>query len=276
MGYFDLIESTIIEEVICEGQVFEIGGFSFMDEYFGELQLTAANGCDSIIDLSLLVTAPEQIKDTMTLCPDEVFEWMGQTISSDGLYSDTIVDMSGCLVYHDLLVEIDDYVEIEALIRPYSSEEKGRIELLVDPDDELTVLWNSGEEGLVLENLDPGFYEVMITDQNGCIQVRVFEVERVKEELEILLANVFSPESQNQTNRYLIPSSNDPNVKFTQMIVFDRWGNFVFDCNSPGCLIQGWDGRFNGRTVAQGVYSIKLVYEHFENIDTEYRTVTIL
>jgi hypothetical protein len=47
----------------------------------------------------------------------------------------------------------------------------------------------------------------------------------------------------------------------TQLRIYDRWGNLVYDSASEGAFIAGttgWDGKFNGELMSSGVYVVIL------------------
>ena len=53
-------------------------------------------------------------------------------------------------------------------------------------------------------------------------------------------------------------NTNEPNSFVMQ--IFDRWGNMIFERNSPGQPLRGWDGYDrNGNLLPAGVYVFKLV-----------------
>lgn len=66
----------------------------------------------------------------------------------------------------------------------------------------------------------------------------------------IEIPNVFSPNNDGINDIYLPDFSGAQSVKWT---IFNRWGSVIYDSESA---TEGWDGTFNGRTVAEGVYFI--------------------
>lgn len=65
------------------------------------------------------------------------------------------------------------------------------------------------------------------------------------------VANAFSP-NDDGINDYFAPAFPTLDVQAYRFQVFDRWGNLLFDTDTPA---QAWDGRFRGKDCAPGVYA---------------------
>ena len=68
--------------------------------------LTAANGCDSIVEISLRKNEGFFRRDTATIVQGEKLIWHGQTITTDGVYEDRQVTAFGCDSIYELHVGI--------------------------------------------------------------------------------------------------------------------------------------------------------------------------
>ena len=78
-----------LEEAICEGESFEMGGVAYTESGFFIDTLTAQNGCDSIIRLDLSVVPDSYtFLEPQSICEGETIEFYGQTISSSGTYEE--------------------------------------------------------------------------------------------------------------------------------------------------------------------------------------------
>ncbi len=56
--------------------------------------------------------------------------------------------------------------------------------------------------------------------------------------------------------------------------IYNRWGQMIFESNDPE---RGWDGKYKGNIVAQGVYVYKLVYQNSDLNSIEKKgTVTVI
>lgn len=85
----------------------------------------------------------------------------------------------------------------------------------------------------------------------------------VNEDEEPLMPNAFTPDGDG-VNDYIFPRSNK---EFTvqEFIIFNRWGNQVYEW-VPGD-VRGWDGKYKGVPVDQGVfvYYLKVSYNNYKD-----------
>jgi len=72
--------------------------------------------------------------------------------------------------------------------------------------------------------------------------------------------NVFTPNGDGDNDRFYFPYSN---LRTFQVAIYNRWGIKVFETSSPD-KSNGWDGKINGTSAADGVYSYVL---HAEGLD---------
>lgn len=84
-----------------ETQICSDGSYFFNDQNLtteGVYQdtLMTTNGCDSIIELNLLVRTEIQTTFAQTICTGEVFEFNQQSFNSAGTYQDTLLSVAGC------------------------------------------------------------------------------------------------------------------------------------------------------------------------------------
>ncbi len=67
---------------------------------------------------------------------------------------------------------------------------------------------------------------------------------------------LFSPNADG-VNDYFTIFGDVPNVqRIEKMIIFDRWGGVVFEQKDflPNQLLEGWDGKFKGKPLNDGVF----------------------
>ena len=103
-------------------------------------------------------------------------------------------------------------------------------------------------------------YTVTITDENGCVTVRTVPVtvlSRACDEPFIFFPNTFSPNGDGE-NDMLIARAKESFVDEVYWIVYNRWGEKVFEANS---LNEMWDGRYDGELVAPDSYGYYLRIE---------------
>lgn len=91
-------------------------------------------------------------------------------------------------------------------------------------------------------------YTVAVTDSNHCTTFDTVTVEVEPECGKIFVPDAFSPNGDGQ-NDVLYVRNNC--IKTFDFIVFDRWGNKVFESTNPAI---GWDGNYNGKPMNTGSY----------------------
>lgn len=95
-------------------------------------------------------------------------------------------------------------------------------------------------------------YTVIITDlETGCSYSELVKVRKVNECSEDLISmpNAFSPNGDGNNDTYQMYSGTIEEIEYFR--VFDRWGSLVFESNDRNFA---WDGRYNNKTLAEGVY----------------------
>ena len=98
---------------------------------------------------------------------------------SEGFYSVSISDASGCSAFFEYEVELFSFLSIEATIENNlcANEAEGSISLSIDANgNDYSLEWNDGSIEEDRENLEAGFYELKITDEFGCVYNYEYEV----------------------------------------------------------------------------------------------------
>ncbi|MGP8215302.1 MAG: gliding motility-associated C-terminal domain-containing protein [Bacteroidia bacterium] len=90
-------------------------------------------------------------------------------------------------------------------------------------------------------------YFVTITDSDGCIKTDSVEVIVTEKCGDIFIPEAFSPGQVNNNVLYVRGDC----IKTMDFVVFDRWGNKVFESTNPS---NGWDGKYNGLDMNAGTY----------------------
>ncbi|MEZ4890077.1 MAG: immunoglobulin domain-containing protein [Crocinitomicaceae bacterium] len=95
--------STILSASICLGDSYTFDGQNLTTSGTYSAYYTAANGCDSLVELSLVVVDPNQVYPTsVSLCPGNSLIWGTQTLTQAGVYQQLFTAVGGC----DSLVEL--------------------------------------------------------------------------------------------------------------------------------------------------------------------------
>ena len=186
--------------------------------------------------------------------------------SETTLYQVTISNQFGCSVTETVfvdVVDIDDGIG-NALADPDTIFLGNSTQLAVNDIDGLNYDWTSGgtldndniSDPLATPTEDTE-YTVTITDDNGCVTTRTVPVvvlNRACDEPFIFFPNAFSPNGDGE-NDVLRARAKDSFVDEVYWIVYNRWGERVFEANS---LNEVWDGTYNGELVSPDAYGYYL------------------
>ncbi len=88
---------------ICEGESVMVGGSVYTASGIYRDTLASIFGCDSIVELDLVVHPPEDTNLVANICEGESFTVGGTVYETQGLYTETLQSAAGC----DSLVELD-------------------------------------------------------------------------------------------------------------------------------------------------------------------------
>ena len=90
------IYNTELSATICEGQVYTENNFNVSEAGVYTQTLTAVNGCDSIVTLTLNVNPIFNTELTATICEGQVYTENNFNISEAGVYTQTLTSVNGC------------------------------------------------------------------------------------------------------------------------------------------------------------------------------------
>ncbi len=101
---------------------------------------------------------------------------------------------------------------------------------------------------------------VYVIDANGCSDTSSIQL-IVKEEIKIIIPNVFTPNGDGNNDEFTIIASG---LKDAKCIIFDRWGLKMVELNGTDL---SWDGSTKmGNHVTDGTYYFILTYTTIDNI----------
>jgi hypothetical protein len=180
-----------------------------------------------------------------------------------GEYSLVIRDAFGCTSEETVLID-EPFIPSVTLPAVYRIEQGESIQLVpqTDPVPSEIAIW-SWTPGTQIDCADcerpwvsplkTTEYFLTITDQNGCTANARTRVE-VDERRYVYAPNIFTPESADNNNRFLVFTRGALEIQLLQ--IFDRWGNLVWQGEnlSPNNPAQGWDGNLDGVAVNPGVF----------------------
>ncbi|MBL7917460.1 MAG: gliding motility-associated C-terminal domain-containing protein, partial [Bacteroidia bacterium] len=98
-----------------------------------------------------------------------------------------------------------------------------------------------------------GTYNVILTVSNegNCTDQYTIPI-CILESTEIFLPDIFSPNNDGANDELFVRGGGIKEITF---VLYDRWGNKVFETND---VKQGWDGTYKGKNAEPGIYAYYL------------------
>ncbi|MFM7910818.1 MAG: cohesin domain-containing protein, partial [Bacteroidota bacterium] len=88
--------TATIEAAICQGQTYTFGSQSLTSAGTYNRTVTAANGCDSVITLTLAIKPNASSNISAAICQGQTYTFGSQSLSSAGTYNRTVTAANGC------------------------------------------------------------------------------------------------------------------------------------------------------------------------------------
>ncbi len=194
---------------------------------------------------------------------------------SAGDYEISVSIPDGCS--DNALVTITEEREGALSIDALTIDAQGEFDLSLEYDGEIQDIVWSNTDGLSctdcpnpMVSIDQTTtYTVQVTDSDGCISnaeitLSLSEIEK------IYVPNIMNSRSLSGNNRFYPQGNFDQNSTY-DMMIFDRWGNKVFE--TKGAILNdpnsGWNGEFNGMMANSGVYVYSItIYNELGNTKT--------
>ena len=187
----------------------------------------------------------------------------------------TVTDTNGCTVTENLAINI-----FSPEFNIYSDISKGCVPLEVhffeygsEYGDSL--LWNFGDGDYSDQSTTDNIYDTIgiffasltVMDNNSCsnikyLEIQVIDCDTIDHCNNIFIPNIFSPNNDGKNDiLYVLGSGFTINI----FVIYDRWGNKVFETNDVN---QGWDGTNNNKTLNTAVFVYYLEATCNENGET--------
>lgn len=98
-------------------------------------------------------------------------------------------------------------------------------------------------------------YYLLVTDSNGCVNIDSVFIEVKVLCGDIFLPSAFSPNSDGENDVLSVYTNGNYNKFY--LVVYDRWGEKVFESNDKQ---SSWDGSYNGKEIDTAVFMYILTY----------------
>jgi gliding motility-associated-like protein len=201
---------------------------------------------------SVTLSATNELGDTVTLTKELIIEVMDNPVAQFAVYPTTPLNIPGEILYTD-------------------NRSRNATEYLWDFGDGVTSTEAEPQHKYTKE----GTFTVSLIARNGngCADTTVLQAGiRTVNHGQLLIPNAFIPNQSGpgsgnvQNNEVFLPLVQK--VTNFQMLVFNRWGELMFESTNPD---SGWDGYYKGVLCAQDVYIYRITVE-YENGRTITRT----
>jgi hypothetical protein len=156
-----------IDASICDGQSYSFGAQTLTAAGTYTRTITAANGCDSVITLNLVVLPVASNSISASICDGQSFVCGNQSFSTAGTYTITLQAANGCdsIISLSLIIlpPVNGSIDADTNLCP------GNVTSLTASGGD-TYLWSTGETTsiIVVSPSTTTTYSVIIANLNGC------------------------------------------------------------------------------------------------------------
>jgi gliding motility-associated-like protein len=134
----------------------------------------------------------------------------------------------------------------------------------------------TGTAGLIATSNynSPGTYTVMLIATKGACTDTAYKVIKIDLPSKLEIPNIFTPNADGSNDVFSVRAANLTRI---DAIIFDRWGNRVYEVSSSTGNIA-WDGKnLGGKNCAEGVYFYIIKAEGKDTKTYEYKgNVTLM
>ncbi len=225
----------------------------------GTYSLKVSNrlGCEA--GDSIRVTVANQVAITVdtAICYGNRYLAGGQQQTTSGTYVDSLVIQGGCykVITTHLTVKPEIKVNIGAdtCLSIWDT-----ISLAARVAGSSAITWQDGSHDSLFRVIRPGRYwvTVIVSKCTGSDTIRITGCSGINP---LFFPTAFTPNGDG-LNDYFRPKGGE--VTDFHMIIYDRWGQIVFESTDPGL---GWDGMSKGQYCPQGVYTYIASYGNVWN-----------
>src|SRR5574343_1024203 len=264
------------------------------NDYF--VRIKDKNGC--MVEMTITVNQPTLLTSTYivsdALCygentgsidvtvngatPPYLYSWNnGQTTEDlvnipSGVYDYVITDNQGCILRQQVVVNQPNQINITSQIVEVSCIDQSDAAIYVNPYGGTMPYTFVSTNGTTLQNaeeLAPGNYSIIITDDHSCAATFDFTIQ-MSDEACMDIPNTITPNGDNYNDTWVLDNLElYPNA---HVMIFNKWGNMIY--SSTGAYTP-WDGTYNGEPLPSQVYYY--IIELKNSLDDKYTgTITII
>ncbi|MEM1320784.1 MAG: gliding motility-associated C-terminal domain-containing protein [Bacteroidota bacterium] len=164
---------TTLDEIICDGDSLVVGDTTFFTTTTFQEIIVASNGCDSLVEGTLMVMPNSDEQIDTTICFGTTISVGTATYTSTGIYETTVPAANGCdsIITTNLVVadELSVTATMTAEASGYLDPDGTAGAVATGGDGNYSYLWSDGQATATATGLLGGQdYCVTVTDGNGC------------------------------------------------------------------------------------------------------------
>ncbi|MEX0813306.1 MAG: choice-of-anchor L domain-containing protein [Chitinophagales bacterium] len=219
---------------------------------------------------------------------DSLSEGVFTGLSGGATYQLQVTDAASCVFHQEIIINQSDEITVDFVEEELNIElgESIEIEPVILPEDNGTYnyIWEPST-GLNCTDCStpiatpPGesIYQLTVYDSFGCAYSNEIKVNVEFPTAQVHLPNVFSPNNDG-INDVVSIYGNTAKVKSIHLMIFDAWGEKIFDTRDLTTAIKGWDGTYKGQALSPGVYtySLNTIFEHQIKADKKHGSITLI
>lgn len=277
-----------LEETICEGSSYQLGNQSYQEAGTYTANLTSSIGCDSIVTLNLTIAPNSGIDATVDFksptCTGEkdgsikILNLINNTSSytillndqilenerlldslGAGTYRFVIKDSVGCTFEQSIqLIDPKEFVlNIDERLEVNLGEEVNILPIVNQGVQQF--FWQGCDNcssGLSLRPIQSKRYILTAISEDGCRATDSVFIQ-VNSIGKLYIPSAFSPNNDGMNDQFSIFASQSSVAEILQFMIFDRWGNIVFERHNLAANdgLNIWDGYVNGKRIVNGTYT---------------------
>jgi gliding motility-associated-like protein len=269
--YYESISATI-----CADAYYLFDNDSLTETGIYEELLTASDGCDSIVQLDLLVLGNDYLLVQDTICTGTSYLLNGEVLSTAGIYETVFESAQGCdsLVRLELVeigfglgMDLDEShtVHLGELINLAPNYYDPNLDHFLWSDQAGTVLSND----IQLRNFQPLFSTLLFLEadnEHGCFIRDSIHITVIPDH-QIYVPNAFSPDGDGVNDFFRFYGGRSLS-RVHRFVIFDRWGGLLYQVQdlSDWESFRGWDGQVSGQAAQVGVYVYLLEVEYLDGV----------
>ena len=249
------ISSGNIDAVICPGGSFQYNGVVYdANNLSGTDTVQSVNGCDSILTITVTVQNVLSGELNATLCYGDSLVFNGVVYNANNPSGvDTVLSSSGC----------DSVIVINVVELPLS---QNYIDTTLFMGETLEF------NGAIFDESNSSG-QVLLTDVNGCDSIVFVELSFLEGYVHFVPSG-FSPNFDGVNDILYVMGGGIEEVSF---MVFNRWGEVVFETDCCCDETCGWDGSYKNIVLNNGVYVYMLSGKYINGVGFEEKgTISLI